>query len=286
MNAKDVMLARTLGSGGGSGYTLPVASPTRLGGVKPEAATDEMSQPVGVDAAGKLWTELGGGGADGKSAYQYAVEGGYTGTEAEFATKMAEEIPDKLPNPHALTFTGAVSGSYDGSAALTVNIPEGGGGTGGGGVTPELLCEVTAENVSNISQEIDWKGHTNFYIIIGGTKGETAINIMDATLLRSNTQFEFGYYTSFLDATNTSYPDGSVVHELRLLSDNFATVSYLKYTTNIEGCTGDGSFQGNSSAVPNPKVSGLFGYAKTRNDGVYISFSAPVSSVRLTVYGF
>lgn len=29
----------------------------------------------------------------GKSAYQYAVEGGYTGTEEEFAAKMAEEIP-------------------------------------------------------------------------------------------------------------------------------------------------------------------------------------------------
>ena len=33
----------------------------------------------------------GGGtpGADGKSAYQYAVEGGYTGTETEFAEKLA-----------------------------------------------------------------------------------------------------------------------------------------------------------------------------------------------------
>lgn len=61
MNAKDVMLARALSSGGGSGYTLPVASPTRLGGVKPEAATDEMSQPVGVDAAGKLFTAPSGG---------------------------------------------------------------------------------------------------------------------------------------------------------------------------------------------------------------------------------
>ena len=29
----------------------------------------------------------------GKSAYQYAVEGGYTGTETEFAAKMAAEIP-------------------------------------------------------------------------------------------------------------------------------------------------------------------------------------------------
>lgn len=30
-------------------------------------------------------------GADGKSAYQYAVEGGYTGTEEEFAAKLAQE---------------------------------------------------------------------------------------------------------------------------------------------------------------------------------------------------
>ena len=31
---------------------------------------------------------------DGKSAYEYAKDGGYTGTEAEFAAKLAEEYPD------------------------------------------------------------------------------------------------------------------------------------------------------------------------------------------------
>ena len=36
---------------------------------------------------------VGPAGADGKSAYAYAVDGGYTGTEAEFAEKMAAEIP-------------------------------------------------------------------------------------------------------------------------------------------------------------------------------------------------
>ena len=35
------------------------------------------------------------GGADGKSAYSYAVDGGYTGTEAEFAAKLAAESIDK-----------------------------------------------------------------------------------------------------------------------------------------------------------------------------------------------
>ena len=67
--------------------------------------------------------DKGDKGADGKSAYQYAVEGGYTGTEAEFAAKLAAE---KLANPNALTFTGAVTGSYDGSAPLEVAIPSGG----------------------------------------------------------------------------------------------------------------------------------------------------------------
>ena len=33
------------------------------------------------------------------------------------------DIPSALPNPNALTFTGAVTGTYNGSAPLTVKIP-------------------------------------------------------------------------------------------------------------------------------------------------------------------
>ena len=35
----------------------------------------------------------------------------------------AEDMPDALPNPNALTFTGAMTGTYDGSAPLSVKIP-------------------------------------------------------------------------------------------------------------------------------------------------------------------
>lgn len=46
---------------------------------------------------GMTWTNLIAmaelKGADGKSAYQYAQEGGYTGTEAEFAAKLAQGFP-------------------------------------------------------------------------------------------------------------------------------------------------------------------------------------------------
>lgn len=32
-------------------------------------------------------------------------------------------VPTSLPNPHALTFTGAVSATYDGSVAVSVDVP-------------------------------------------------------------------------------------------------------------------------------------------------------------------
>lgn len=48
-------------SSGGS-YTLPIATPTQLGGVKPVAKTDEMTQEVGVDELGGLFTKEGGSG--------------------------------------------------------------------------------------------------------------------------------------------------------------------------------------------------------------------------------
>ena len=49
-----------------SPYTLPIASSTKLGGVKPVAKTDAMTQSVGVDEAGALWAPpgSGGGGSD------------------------------------------------------------------------------------------------------------------------------------------------------------------------------------------------------------------------------
>lgn len=44
------------------------------------------------------------------------------------------DFPTALKNPNALTFTGAATGTYDGSAPLTINIPAGGSsGSGSGG---------------------------------------------------------------------------------------------------------------------------------------------------------
>ena len=176
-----------------------------LKGPKGDTGDTGPKGPQGIKGA------TGPAGAAGKSAYAYAVEGGYTGTETEFAEKLAQEqltgttndltptqvyeavsagipvkvqytdstygllsftafnvaellnvvvsqtivyfngvyilaelfgdksknvwgfmsttlaqktdIPSALPNPNTLTFTGSVTGSYDGSAAVSVEIP-------------------------------------------------------------------------------------------------------------------------------------------------------------------
>lgn len=49
-------------SGGGSSYMLPIATSETLGGVMPTTKTNSMTQAVGVDDAGGLWTAPGSGG--------------------------------------------------------------------------------------------------------------------------------------------------------------------------------------------------------------------------------
>ena len=55
-------------------------------------------------------------------------------------------IPEKLPNPNALTFTGAVTGSYDGSAPLEVAIPSGGGSSDSVVFANDILAEGTVSS--------------------------------------------------------------------------------------------------------------------------------------------
>lgn len=84
---------------------------------------------------------------------------GYTLTEAdktEIAGKVVadgteftlSDFPTALKNPNALTFTGAVTGTYDGSAPLTVDIPA--GGSSGSGT--DLSLGVTGATVGQIAK--------------------------------------------------------------------------------------------------------------------------------------
>ena len=69
---------------------------------------------------------LGGGGSGGSVTVDSELSDTSTNPVQNKVIKSALDaihVPDKLPNPNALTFTGAVTGSYDGSASLSVEIP-------------------------------------------------------------------------------------------------------------------------------------------------------------------
>ena len=68
-------------------------------------------------------------------------------------------IPTTLPNPNALTFTGAVTGSYDGSSPIEINIPGGGGTDVAVDTTLSVVgqaadAKATGDAISQLSDEI------------------------------------------------------------------------------------------------------------------------------------
>ena len=74
--------------------------------------------------------------ADGAITAQKLADGAVTADKladgAVTADKLAGgAIPEKLPNPHKLTFSGGATGEYDGSVDVNIHIPAGGGGGGG-----------------------------------------------------------------------------------------------------------------------------------------------------------
>lgn len=74
---------------------------------------------------GKFYDVVTVRGQDGKTAYEYAKDGGYTGTEEEFAQKLAQEMPD-IPVQSVNGQTGEVqlSAADVGALSSDTDIPE------------------------------------------------------------------------------------------------------------------------------------------------------------------
>lgn len=96
-------------------------------------------------------------------------------------------VPTALKNPNALTFKGAVSASYDGSAPVEVTIPEGGGGSGndssGGSTWDMLINQEVAEDCATV----------DYY---QGDNGEAFSNYEELILLIDRTVNSGGYVSA------------------------------------------------------------------------------------------
>lgn len=150
----------------GDAYTLPIASSTQLGGVKPVTKTDAMTQEVGVDDAGALWTAAGG-------ADRWELI-------AELAVE--EEIQNIVFNEFSLKkclicakFIGTATNTANNNGALSVNGEKhfwSNGMTQGAGTTRYVVsylevCGGVKRHVSSTNNN-NWKQSTNLvYGIVG-----------------------------------------------------------------------------------------------------------------------
>lgn len=132
----------------GSDATVDIVTPTAESTDTQAASAKAVWDMIGTGGSGTDISLGVTGAAVGDIIKVKAVDANGKPTAWEAATA-------KLANPNALTFTGAVTGSYDGSAPLSVEIP-----SGGGGRTLELIADVTtAEETTMISITQDSNGN-------------------------------------------------------------------------------------------------------------------------------
>ena len=119
VNADGTMtFAEVLDGADGTPYTLLIATSAQLGGVQPAAKTDEMTQAVGVDETGGLWTAPGGSG-------EWELVGDITLTEPVSGISLTfEKSYKELFIQAHVSWTRTDDTDASGGMAFTVSLPE------------------------------------------------------------------------------------------------------------------------------------------------------------------
>ena len=207
-------------------------------------------------------------GTDGKSAYTYAQEAGYTGTETEFAEKLSKAMPSTLPNPHPLTINGK---AYDGSEDVNITIT---GGTTGENVpigqTPLTLSEdMAVKLVGNGDYTYTIKGKTIADI------GSAGVASTLATLTNKGEYYE-------LESTGGSAWYNSYV----TLSFNGLTVG-TKYVLCVKGhvVSANGGIGGSQYIIKNASGTTLVTLSGVETGNVHsIEFTPDTANITIVCY--
>lgn len=152
---------------------------------------------------------------------------------------------DKLPNPNALTFSGAVEGTYDGSAPMEIEIPEG----GSGGETWELVSDITLEE-DVITAEL-------FSGDIGYKKLMVRAMIQKSTLNTETGSKALCIHPSSMNASNPLIKLGGAI----LLTDYREAIAFVElkpYAVSVFGSTLYDSASGTNANITYSTVCNVF----------------------------
>lgn len=105
-------------------------------------------------------------------------------------TTLAEkaDIPKTLPNPNAITFTGAVNATYDGSTAVSVEIPSGGTDISLGLASAAVGQTIKVKAIDSNGIPTEWEAAT-----FSGSSSDYVINVTLDTLQSSIGNWVLGY---------------------------------------------------------------------------------------------
>ena len=180
----------------------------------------------------------GAAGAAGKSAYQYAHEGGYTGTETEFAAKLAEDIPAV---DSTLTVSGAAADANETGTRLNTLSGKIDNFIASGGFSAPIVDSV--DEMVDTSKQYILKSTGTIWVHKEATTEQEVtvtdeIKATDANPYKDNTRFgssgdvfntQNGYHvTPLIDLTKTKYAGKTI--QIHLEGAKYASAeTYANY---------------------------------------------------------
>nr|DAY53669.1 MAG TPA: tail protein-type pyocin [Caudoviricetes sp.] len=211
------------------------------------------------------------------NAGKYLKAGATAGSEAwsNIAASDITGLPTRLPNPQVLKFTGAATATYDGSGAVTVNIPTSGttdasltlqmnGGTTES--TNKFTFNGSAAKTVNITPEL-----------IGAAAASHTHPASQITGLPTSLKNPYAL-TVKTNGTSAAVYDGSVAKEVNITASSVGAAAASHGHSTFKGATA--SAAGGTGFVPTPGVGENNKYL--RGDGTWQPISLTLAALGVT----
>jgi hypothetical protein len=178
--------------------------------------------------------------------------------------------PDTLPNPNKLTFTGAVEGEYDGSEAITLNIPVVSGSDGEDGISPIATVEQTESGAVITITDVNG---TTTATVLNGTDGQSGKSAYQYAQDGGYTGTEEEFARSLSGIDDIEIPVTSVnnkIGDVLLSADDVGAIAYMAQNLTEEQKAqarsnigaGDSTFSGSyNDLTERPEIPSIDGLA-------------------------